>query len=75
MAKDDKTPHADDAAKPAEVKPPDAAAVKSDQPAAPEPATTVKMVREAPMHKGGPVTADVHSDEVDAWIKAGWTKA
>lgn len=80
MAKDDKTPAADDAVKPAEtpepaaeVKPPDAAAVKSDQPAAPT--ATVKMVRETPMHAGGPVTADVHEDEVAGWLKAGWNKA
>lgn len=37
--------------------------------------TVVKMTRETPMHKGGPTTADVHPDEVDAWIKAGWAKA
>lgn len=37
--------------------------------------TVVKMVRETPMHAGGPVTADVHEDEVAGWLKAGWNKA
>ena len=32
----------------------------------------VKMAREAPMVPGGPVTADVHPDEVEAWKLHGW---
>lgn len=33
---------------------------------------TVKMRRDEPVYPGGPVTADVHPDEVDNWRKAGW---
>lgn len=33
---------------------------------------TVKMRRDEPVYPGGPVTADVHPDEVDNWLKAGW---
>lgn len=35
---------------------------------------TVKMVREVPAFPGGPVTADVHPDEVEGFSAAGWVK-
>lgn len=35
---------------------------------------TVKMVREVPDFPGGPVTADVHPDEVEGFNAAGWVK-
>ena len=38
-------------------------------------AGTVRMVRDAPQHKGGPLTADVHPDEVDNYAKRGWRHA
>lgn len=37
-------------------------------------AITVQMVRDEPQHAGGPVTADVHPDEVDSFASAGWTR-
>ena len=36
---------------------------------------SVKMVREEPMAPGGPVTADVHPGEVEAWTLYGWVIA
>lgn len=33
---------------------------------------TVRMKREAPMFKGGPVTADVHPGEVESWKLHDW---
>lgn len=36
---------------------------------------TVKMVRDEPAFKGGPVKADVHPDEVANMAKHGWVKA
>ena len=33
---------------------------------------TVHMVRDVPTHPGGPMMADVHPDEVEAWAKMGW---
>lgn len=33
---------------------------------------TVQMVRDEPMHPGGPTTADVHPDEVQNWERHGW---
>lgn len=80
MAKDDKSATAE---KPVEAAEPTATqvmaetpaeAAKVDEPTA-APTATVKMVRETPMHAGGPVTADVHEDEVAGWLKAGWNKA
>lgn len=38
-------------------------------------AKTVKMVRDQPMHEGGPTEADVHPDEVENWTAAGWRKS
>ena len=32
----------------------------------------VKMKRKYPQHQGGPVTADVHPDEVENYSDAGW---
>lgn len=32
----------------------------------------VRMVRDAPQHPGGPVTADVHPDEVPSYSAADW---
>lgn len=37
-------------------------------------ASTIKMVRNEPIVEGGPCEADVHPNEVDGWIKAGWRK-
>lgn len=36
------------------------------------PPETVRMKRSEPMHVRGPVTADVHPDEVENWKAAGW---
>lgn len=33
---------------------------------------TVRMIRDEPMHDGGPVEADVHPDEVQNWFAVGW---
>lgn len=33
---------------------------------------TLRMVRDVPAHPGGPVVADVHPDEVNAWSEQGW---
>ena len=33
---------------------------------------TVAMVRDEPMHPGGPTTAEVHPDEVQNWERHGW---
>lgn len=33
---------------------------------------TVSMVRDEPMHPGGPTEADVHPDEVENWKQGGW---
>jgi hypothetical protein len=41
---------------------------------APE-ATTMAMVRDQPTFEGGPVTADVHPNEVDAMYGYGWRLA
>ncbi|WP_427500800.1 hypothetical protein ACQE3E_15665 [Methylomonas sp. MED-D] len=38
-------------------------------------AVLLPMRRDAPLHETGPTTADVHSDEVSAWLAAGWTLA
>jgi hypothetical protein len=35
---------------------------------------TVKMRRTAPAIPGGPVTADVHINEIDNWAREGWEK-
>lgn len=35
---------------------------------------TVLMVRSDPDHPGGPVTAEVHANEVPLWIDEGWVK-
>ena len=35
----------------------------------------MKMTREEPMFPGGPMTADVHPNEVEAWKLAGWVIA
>lgn len=35
----------------------------------------VHMVREQPPFPGGPVTADVHPDEVENWRASGWVEA
>jgi hypothetical protein len=35
----------------------------------------VKMIRAQPAHPGGPVTADVHADEVKSYEGGGWHKA
>lgn len=32
----------------------------------------IRMRRDAPMHPGGPVTADVHPAEVENWLACGW---
>lgn len=32
----------------------------------------VAMRRDAPLHEDGPTTADVHTDEVAAWLTFGW---
>lgn len=34
--------------------------------------STIKMRRDEPVHPGGPVTADVHPEEVANWQQAGW---
>ncbi|HEY0684759.1 MAG TPA: hypothetical protein VGD45_20650 [Steroidobacter sp.] len=47
----------------------DAAAAAAKEP------KLVKMKRSEPVHAGGPVTADVHPDEVDNWIAGGWRRA
>lgn len=39
---------------------------------APAAVSTVAMQRDEPPHPGGPVTADVHPDEVDHYRAAGW---
>lgn len=36
---------------------------------------TIPMERDAPTHAGGPVTADVHPEEVAHWEARGWRKA
>lgn len=46
--------------------------VTSLETAAPTKSKTVKMVRHDDC--AGPRTADVHPDEVDNWLKAGWHK-
>lgn len=53
--------------------PPDAAGA-DDQTGASAPVVvfTVPMQRDEPPHPGGPVTADVHPDEVENWRSAGW---
>ncbi|WP_430434262.1 hypothetical protein [Methyloversatilis sp.] len=33
---------------------------------------TIRMVRDEPMHPRGPTDADVHPDEVENWVAAGW---
>jgi hypothetical protein len=33
---------------------------------------TIRMVRDEPMHVGGPTGADVHPGEVENWSAAGW---
>lgn len=33
---------------------------------------TIRMVRDEPIHPGGPTSADVHPDEVDNWAAADW---
>jgi hypothetical protein len=38
----------------------------------PEEVALVAMCREEPIHEGGPTEADVHPDEVDNWLAAGW---
>ncbi|NJA04165.1 hypothetical protein HC024_00190 [Methylococcaceae bacterium WWC4] len=49
---------------------------KSDQNASTEVvAVLLPMRRDAPLHETGPTTADVHPDEVSAWLAAGWTLA
>lgn len=35
----------------------------------------IKMNRSEPVHPGGPVTADVHPDEVENWYAGGWRPA
>jgi hypothetical protein len=35
----------------------------------------IPMVRDEPVHPGGPTTADVHPDEVANWRAAGWQVA
>lgn len=35
----------------------------------------VKMRRIEPVHPDGPITANVHPDEVDNWIAGGWRRA
>ena len=32
----------------------------------------IKMRRATPQHEGGPVTADVHRDEVSAYLQVDW---
>ena len=46
----------------------------ADQVQMPDPASTVRMVRDEPAHPGGPTAADVHPDEVEGWAAAGWRK-
>ncbi len=36
---------------------------------------TVKMVRKTPAHAGGPTEADVHPDQVEAFLDKGWREA
>jgi hypothetical protein len=36
---------------------------------------TIPMVRDMPVHPGGPVAADVHPDEVAHWRAHGWREA
>lgn len=47
---------------------------QADKPTRAKPAAkkTVAMVRDEPMMEGGPVTADVHPDEVENWRAVGW---
>ena len=33
---------------------------------------TIPMVRELEPRQSGPVTADVHPDEIDNWKQGGW---
>lgn len=35
-------------------------------------AELVAMRRDAPLHEGGPTTADVHPDEVEEWMRHDW---
>jgi hypothetical protein len=64
------------AAATAEATAPDpTAAPNAPPPAAPAEPATVAMVRAAPAFAGGPVTADVHPDEVGGWLASGWTVA
>lgn len=43
-----------------------------DQGQQPPAVETIRMVRDEPIHPGGPTSADVHPDEVDNWAAADW---
>lgn len=40
-----------------------------------ETVNTVKMIRSEEIAGGGPITADVHPDEVSNYARGGWVKA
>lgn len=51
---------------------PVAAAVAKAVTKAKAPPKMVKMVRDTPMHPGGPTTADVPESEIGSWAAADW---
>jgi len=34
----------------------------------------IKLHRDEPQHEGGPLDADVHPDEIDSYLAAGWVR-